>query len=201
VLELDLGLRERDVIRVAAGPARKRLGIAREAGAHGGCERRKQTVVAFAEMHAVQNRLLGATGFRGFGEFQQQRVAANLEGRRVESLGLRFAPVPHGVQHAEARATQALAAADAPVVLRGWSKAFEARFDLRAALLLEPAEAAEALELAREDVAQCGQVPHVERGVIEQLRRERALGPVGLLAVLVERDAEMLIEERREADA
>jgi len=68
-------------------------------------------------------------------------------------------------------------------------------FDLRAALLVEPVKTVKLGQFFREDVAQGGQVPDVEAGVIEKLGRDRAGGPVGLLARLVDGDAEMILEQ------
>src|SRR5689334_5338780 len=98
------------------------------------------------------------------------------------------------MQDAQARAAQAFAATDPPVVFCRWSEPLEARRDLRAALLFQPLEPAELLQLPLQDVAECRQVPDIQRRVVEKLRSQRALGPVGLLAILVERDAEMLIQ-------
>ena len=67
--------------------------------------------------------------------------------------------------------------------------------------MVEPIQAIESGEFAREQVAQCRQVPDVETGVIEEFRRDRATGPVGFLAVFVELDVEMFFEEGGEADA
>jgi hypothetical protein len=104
-------------------------------------------------MDGLEDVLLAGAGFGGLGDFQEERIAADLEGRRVEPLGLRLAPVPDRVQHAEPGAAQPFAAADPPVVLRRGRETFEAGLDLRAALLLEPVHPAEPLELAGEDVA------------------------------------------------
>ena len=52
-----------------------------------------------------------------------------------------------------------------------------------------------------EDVAQLGQMADVERGVVEQLVRERTFGPIGLLGIFVELHAKMFFEERGESDA
>ena len=68
-------------------------------------------------------------------------------------------------------------------------------------MLVEPVEAVELGEFAGEDVAEGGEVPDVERGVVEEIAGERAFGPVGFLSVLVELDAEVLFEEGGEADA
>ena len=83
----------------------------------------------------------------------------------------------------------------------GRSKTRSAGFDLRRTLLIEPIQAIEGREFASEQVAQGGQVPDVEAGVIEQFRRDGATGPVGFLAVFVELDVEMFFEERGEPDA
>ena len=146
------------MVRVATGAAGERTRIAFETGADGGGERRKNTVLALAEVDGVEDGGLGIAGFGGLGDFQEQSIAADLEGRGVEALGLRLAPVPDGVEHAEAGTAEALAAADAPVVFRGRGEALAASVDLRAALLVEPVEAAEALELLREQIAQLGAV-------------------------------------------
>ena len=167
----------------------------------GAGERGENAVVPAAEIHLAQDGVGGLALLGGLGDFQDEGVATDLEGRGVEPLGLRLAPVPHGMEHREARAAEAIAAADAPVVLGGRREAVEARGDLGAALLVEPIEAAELLELAAQDVAQSGQVPDIERGVVEELGRDGALGPVGLLAGLVDGDGEVLLQERREADA
>src|SRR6185295_12339773 len=106
-------------------------------------------------------------------------------------------PMPDGMEHALARTAQALAAADAPVVFGGRGKPLEAGRNLRRALLLEPLDAAEPFQFALQDVAQRRQVPDIEGGVVEQLGRDRSFGPVGFLAVLVEGDAEVLIEQGR----
>ena len=161
----------------------------------------KDARVALAEVDVGEEGGLGFATLGRLGEFEEESVAADLERWRVEALRLRFAPVPDGVEHAEAGTAKAFAAADAPVVVGGGREALAAGGNLRAALLLEPLGAAEAHEFAQEDVAEGGQVPDVERGVGEQFRRDGTLGPVGFLAVLVERDAKMLLEERGEADA
>jgi len=56
-------------------------------------------------------------------------------------------------------------------------------------------------EFAGEEIAKGGKVPDVEAGVVEQFGRDRAAGPVGLLAVFVELDAEVFFEEGSETDA
>ena len=194
-LQVNLRRRERDMVGIAPGPAGQRLWVAGQPVAQRGGERREDAGVALAEVDAMQDGLLGITGLGGLGDLDQEGVAADLERRGVEALGLRLAPVPDGVERAEARAAQALAAADAPVIVGGRGEARGARLDLRAALLLKPVEAVELGELLREQVAQGGQVPDVEGGVVEQLGRDGPRGPVGLLAGLVDGDAEMVLEE------
>ena len=189
------------MVRVAAGTARQALGVPREPGAHGGDERREDAVVAPAEVDAREDLLRGLARLGGLGELDEEGVAADLERRRVEALRLLLAPVPDGVQDTEAGAAQALAAADAPVVLRRRGEAGRPGLDLGAALLLQPVHPVQLGELAREQVAQGGQVPDVEGGVVEQLGRDGPRGPVGLLARLVDGDAEMVLQQRPEADA
>src|ERR1019366_1127742 len=157
--------------------------------------------VAAAEVEVGEERRLGFAVLGGLGKLDQKGVAADLERRRVEALGLRLAPMPDSVEHAEAGAAEAFAAADTPVVVGGGRKAGGAGLDLRAALLLEPGDTVKLGELAEENVAQRRQMPDVERGVVEEFRRDRALGPVGFLAGLVDRGAEVILEERAEADA
>src|SRR5690606_10457794 len=72
-------------------------------------------------------------------------------------------------------------------------------FDLAAALLLEPVEPVEFDQFTCEDVAQLRQVPDVERGVVEQLLGQGALGPVGLLRLLGQFDVEVVLQKRGEA--
>ena len=67
--------------------------------------------------------------------------------------------------------------------------------------MVEPREAVEFAEFAREKIAEGGEVPDVERGVVEEFRRDGAAGPVGLLAVFIELDAEVFLEEGGKADA
>ncbi len=110
-------------------------------------------------------------------------------------------PMPDRVEHAEPGAAQPLAATDAPVVLRRGREAGRAGLDLGAALLLKPVEPVELLQLAGQEIAQLRQVPDVERGVGEKFWGDGPRGPVGLLAGLVDRDAEMVLQERGEADA
>ena len=109
--------------------------------------------------------------------------------------------MPDGVENGQATGAEAFTAADAPVVFGGGSETRSAGFDLRRALLVEPIEAIEGGEFAGEEITQCGQVPDVEAGVIEEFRRDGAARPVGFLAVFVELDVEMFFEERRETDA
>src|SRR5690606_36694319 len=73
--------------------------------------------------------------------------------------------------------------------------------DLGAALLFEPVEAAEFYEFAGEDVAQRGKIKNVQRSVIQHLLREGAFRPVGFLGFLGKFYAEVVFEERSEADA
>ena len=60
---------------------------------------------------------------------------------------------------------------------------------------------AECHELGAKNIAQRGQMQNVERGVIQETLAERTLRPIGLLAVLVEDDAEVLLQQAGEADA
>src|ERR1051326_4715572 len=57
VLQLDLRLRQRNVVRIASRPARQRLRIALESGAHRLGEARENSRVPLAEMHAIENRV------------------------------------------------------------------------------------------------------------------------------------------------
>jgi hypothetical protein len=52
--------------------------------------------------------------------------------------------------------------------------------------------------LTRHQIAQRGQIPHVEGRIIQQLLRQRALGPVRPLPVLVELHLELLLDQRGE---
>lgn len=201
LLELDLGLAEGDVIGIATGAAGERLWVAGESGVDGGGERGEEARVAFTEVDALKNRGLGIALLGGFGYLEDEGVAADFEGRGVDALSLIFAPVPDGVEDAEAGAAETFAAADAPIGLGGGRETGGAGVDLGAALLLKPIEAAEFLEVAFEDVAERREVPDVEGGVVEEFRRDGALGPVGFLAGFVDGDAEVLFEETGETDA
>jgi len=141
VLQLDLGLRERNVVGIAARAARERLRVAGQAGVQGLGERRKKAGVALTEVHAVQDGFLGVALLGGLGDLDEEGVAADFERRGVEALGLRLAPVPDGVEHAQAGPAEAFAAADAPVDVGGGGETGGAGLDLRAALLVEPVEA------------------------------------------------------------
>ena len=152
-------------------------------------------------MHLGENGGLGIAGLGGLGDLQQQLVAADLEGRGVEAFGLFLTPVPDRVQHTQARSAETFALADAPVVLVGSGETGESGLDLGHALLFEPLHPAQPNELAREQVAQGGQVPDVECGVIEHLLGERTARPVGLLRFLGKLYPEVVLEQRSQADA
>ena len=156
--------------------------------------------MTFAQVHLGKDGRLGFARLGGFRNLHQKGVATDFEGRRVEALGLGLPPMPHGVHHTESGAAETFAPADAPVVFRGGGKALESGDDLGPALLLQPLESPEFLELALEDVAQGGQVPDIERRVIEQFRGDGAPGswPSGHP---VERDAEMLLQGKRDRSA
>ena len=189
------------MVGIAAGAAREGLGVAGEAGAEGVGERREEAGVAFAEVDAFEDGGLGVALFGGFGDLEDEGVAADFEGGRVEALSLLLAPMPDGVEDAEAGATEAFAAADAPIDVGRGGEAGGAGLDLGAALLFEPVEAAGFSEIALEDIAEGGEVPDVEGRVGEELRGDGALGPVGFLAGFVDGDAEVFLEEAGEADA
>jgi 7-cyano-7-deazaguanine synthase len=192
--------RERGKLAPAAA-ARERLRVARKAGTHRFGQRGRKALVAFAEMDGRKDFRFGRAMVGRLGEFQQDIRAANLEGRDIDPGSGGLAPVPRRVKHGETATAEAFAAADAPVVFVGRGKPFRADQYLALALLLEPFEAAERAEFVPENIAQGGQMQHIERGVVEQALAERALRPVCLLAVLVERDAKMLFEQRGKANA
>jgi len=118
--------------------------------------------VAFAEVDLAEDAFDGVAVFGGVGDVEEHVAVADFERRDVDFAGLVFAPVPDGVEHAEAAAAEAFGAADAPVVFVVAGETRHAGFDLTAALLVEPVEAVELCEFAGEDVAERGQVPDVE---------------------------------------
>lgn len=201
LLKLDLGLAEGNVVGIAARATGERFRVAGEAGADGGGEGREEARVAFAEVDALEDGGRGIALLGSFGDLEDEGVAADFERRGVDVPGLVFAPMPDGVEDTEAGAAEAFAAADAPIGIGGGRETGGAGLDLRTALLLEPIETAEFLEVAFEDVAEGREVPDIEGGVIEELRRNGALGPVGFLAGFVDSNAEVLFEEAGEADA
>ena len=166
VLKLYLRLREGNVVRVATGAPGKGLRVARKALAEGDSERADQAVVPLAEVDAFENGGLGIALFGGFGDLEDEGIAANFEGGRIEALRLTLAPVPNGVKDAEAGAAEALAAPNAPIDVGGGSKAGRPGLDLGAALLLQPILAAEFLEVPLENVPEGGEMPDVEGRVV-----------------------------------
>src|SRR5690606_37711616 len=151
------------------------------AGADGGAERGTEAALALAEIDLREDGLGGGAVLGGEGDVGQQVVVADLEVRHVEFLRPFVAPMPDGMHDAETGAAQAVGRTNAPGEVLVLGKAGEAGLDLPAALLVEPVETVEFDEFAGEDVAQLEQVPDVERGVVEELGGEGALGPVGLL--------------------
>ncbi len=199
VLERDFGRRERG--EFGARAAGEGLRVAAEALAEGGRERRGEAGVAFAEVDLAHDAFDGVAVFGGVGDVEEHVGVTDFEGGDVEFAGLVFAPVPDGVEDAETAAAEAFGFANAPVVFVVAGEAEHAGFDLAAALLVEPVETVEEGEFAGEDVAEGGEVPDVERGVVEEVFGERAFGPVGFLSVFIEEDAKVLFEEGGEADA
>jgi hypothetical protein len=199
VLKGDLGGRERG--EVGARTAGERLRVAAEALAKGGEKGRGEAGVAFAEIDLAHDAFDGVALFGGVGDVEEHVGVADLERRDIELAGLVFAPVPDGVENAETASAEAFGFADAPVVFVVAGEPEHAGFDLAAALLVEPVEAVELGEFVGEDVAEGGEVPDVERGVIEQIAGEGTFGPVGFLSVLIEDDPEVLFEEGGETDA
>ena len=108
--------------------------------------------------------------------------------------------MPDGVQNRKPPPANALGLADPPVVLSGFGETVGPGFDLGAALLLEPVQPPELLEVARQQIAQGRQMPDVQRGIVEKLGRQRPPRPVCLLAVLVELDPEMILQKRGQPD-
>jgi len=200
VLQLDLRLREGEMVGIAAGTAREGLRVAGETFTQGGREGANEAVVAFTEVDALEDRGLGVTLVGGFGDLEYEDIAANFERRGVEALRLVFAPVPDGVEGAEAGTAETLTTADAPVDVGGRSEAGGTGLDLGATLLIQPVEAAVLFQVAFENVAQGGEMPDVEGGVVEKFRRDGALGPIGFLARLIDGDAEVFFEETGETD-
>ena len=201
VLPLDLGLRQGEMAGIATGTAREGLRVAGETFTQGGRKGANEAVVAFTEIDALEDRGLGVTLVGGFGDLEHEGVAAHFERRGVEALRLVFAPVPDGVEDAKAGAAEAFTAADAPVDVGGRSEAGGTGLDLSATLLIQPVEAAVLFQVAFENVAQGGEMPDVEGGVVEKFRRDGALGPIGFLARLIDGDAEVFFEEPGETDA
>ena len=107
VLPLDLGLREGEMAGIATGTARKGLRVAGETFTQGGRKGANEAVVAFTEVNALEDRGLRVALVGGFGDLEHEGVAANFERRGVEALRLVFAPVPDGVEDAEAGAAEA----------------------------------------------------------------------------------------------
>ena len=197
----EFGLGERATIGVATGATREGFRVAFKTSAKGGAERADEAVVAFTEINLCENGFLGLAVLGGVGDVEEEVVVADFERRRVDAFGAGLAPVPDGMENGQAAGAEAFAAADAPVVFGGGGETRSAGFDLRRALLVEPIEAIEGGEFAGEEIAQCGQVPDVEAGVIEEFGCDGTAGPVGFLTVFIELDAEMFFEERREPDA
>jgi len=91
-------------------------------------------------------------------------------------------------------------ATDPPGVLIVSREASSSSLDLALALLIKPFEAIKFREFVRQDIAKFREVKNVERGVVEKLFRERALGPVGFLGVFVERYTKVLLQQRGQAN-
>lgn len=192
---------QRLVIGVAAAAAGERVGVAVEAVVERRGEAWGDAFVAFTEVDALHERADGEAVVGAVGDLEEGVVAGDFEGGRIQFPGPVFAPMPGGVEGAEAVGAEAFGAADAPVVFVVFGEAEEAGLDLAAALLVEPVEAAEGGELGGEEVAEFVEVENVEGGVVEEALGEGAFGPVGGLRIFIEGDAEVFFEEGGEADA
>ena len=81
VLQLDLRLREGEMVGIAAGTAREGLRVAGETFTQGGREGANEAVVAFTEVDALEDRGLGVTLIGGFGDLEYEDIAANFKRR------------------------------------------------------------------------------------------------------------------------
>ena len=110
--------------------------------------------MAFAEVHLGQDRVRPPTFLGGKRELEQEILAADLERGGVKLARPVFAPMPGGVQDAEARAAEALAVADPPGVFVGGREADPGGLNLAPALLVEPVQPVELFQLGGQQVAQ-----------------------------------------------
>jgi predicted PurR-regulated permease PerM len=126
-------------------------------------------------------------------------VADHAERCAIELARDAVAPRNKLAQHGEFAAREVARALDTQKRIRrvvaGPARAFE-----QPELFLRPVPAAGGFELRFELVAQFKEIDRVLRGVVEHARGERTHGPVSALMLLVDLEAEVALEQRREAE-
>jgi len=130
------------------------------------------------------------------GEIEQQLIVEYLEDGEIDRLGLLFAPMPELLDDGQRLGREKRGTADAPVVFGVVLAHRFAGLNHAGARLLVPGAAALVIKLRAERFGDGLKIFGVLHGVVDHGLRERAAGPVGLLAALVERDAAKLLDQR-----